>query len=301
MLTWKRRRYPLHLWLCMKDGDGDGGGGGGNNETWHTKLPDDLKADPSLIDFKDEENMVLMPVNVARSYVNTKKLVGRDKIPMPKTDEEWADTYNRLGRPEAASHYNLEMDGAPEKLKEALTKNAEAFRGEAHKIGLSDKQANGLWKFYMTQSADALGDLDANVENAMREAETELRTTYGNSFEGKMVLMNRGIDELDHRVGGGFKELVTNAALSRNASFVKALVTVGEMMAEDLGLDKDTGGPATSMESLDEQIGSIQRSIVYTDAGDPGHAVAVEKVAKLMQQKFGRKPVDTLTRQSFVT
>jgi len=280
---------PLPLGF-FKEGEGDGGagggagGGGGGAETWHSKLPDDLKADPSLVDFKDEKEMIPMPINVARSYVNTKKLVGRDKIPMPKTPEEWDETYKRLGRPEAPTHYNVAVEGIEDpKLKEMLGNQLEWFKSAAHSVGLNDAQAQKLFKAYTEKSGETLKNIKQTGENSLREAEVELRTRYGNAFEGKMVLMNRGIEELDSRIGGGLKDLIKGVELSRHPAFIKAMVMVGEMMAPDMGLDKDTGGPAISAESLDEQIRTIQASPAYLKATDPGHQVAVDKVARLMQ------------------
>jgi len=54
-MSWFLRRLsPLH---SIADGDGAGGGAGGGDppvdppETWHSKLPEELKAEPSLADF----------------------------------------------------------------------------------------------------------------------------------------------------------------------------------------------------------------------------------------------------------
>ncbi len=271
-------------------------------ETWHAGLPEDLRDNPSLVDFKDETEMVSMPINVARSYVSTKKLVGRDKIPMPTTEEEWSDTYNRLGRPEAASQYDIEIDpNADAKVREALSNDVEWFKNAAHKAGLNARQTTALFSEYANRSSEAYATVNSNNENTMQESEAELRTLYGNNFEGKMVLMNRGLSELDQRIGGGLTDMIKATDLQSSPAFVKSMVMVGEMMAEDLGLDKMTGGPAVSAGDLDEQIATILTSDAYGNAQDPGHDVAVEKAAKLMQMKHGKTAVDTLTRTSFIT
>ncbi len=312
MLRLIKGHDPLHPRFHMVvDEDGGGGGGGGGDddaddaegvETWHSKLPEDMRSDPSLVDFKDETEMIPMPLNVARSFINTKKLVGRDKIPMPKTTEEWDETYNRLGRPEAASQYNITAEGIEDdKLKEAFGGQVEWFKELAHKTGLSDAQAEAIWKGQLENSKKILEGTADGAEEIMRASEAELRATYGNNFEGKMVLMNRGIAELDSRVGGGLKDMIKGAGLAQHSKFVQAMVMVGEMMSEDLGLDKNTGGPAFDAGDLDNQISTLQASDEYLKANHPGHKVAVEKVANLMQIKHGKKPVDTLTRQSFVT
>ena len=50
-----KRIIPLHT-MSDGDGDGDGGGGGGGDETWQSKLPEDLKSNETLAQFKDDEN-----------------------------------------------------------------------------------------------------------------------------------------------------------------------------------------------------------------------------------------------------
>jgi len=269
-------------------------------ETWHIKLPEDIRADASLADFKDEAEMVSMPVNVARSYINTKKLVGRDKIPMPKTDEEFMEVYNRLGRPKESSEYTMVIPESitNEKLKEGLTEQITWFKDVAHKHGLSDKQATSIFGEFANLSATQVGDLQKTAEIAFSEAEVALRTEYGNAFEGKMVLMNRALDSLD--AGTGLKQLITESGLGRHPAVIKTFVKVGEMMAEDLGLDKDSGEIAETPENLEEQKNELMRAKAYTDAKDPAHKDTVRKVAQLLEKIHGRKKVEPTDRNTFI-
>lgn len=295
---------PLRQFILDDDGGG-GGGGGGNGDgdkTWHENLPEDIRADPSLVDFKDESEMISMPINVARSFIATKQLVGRDKIPMPKTKEEWDDTYNRLGRPEGPSLYNLTTDDIENStVKEQMGNSLEWLRKTAHDMGLSDVQTKSFLQAHVTKMTEELKGVDVGLSVAMREAEKELRETYGNSFEGKMILMNRGLDELDSIVGGGLKDLIKASDFSKHPKFIRSMVTVGEMMAEDLGLDKHTGGTAVTPETIQGQIDTLTKSDAYLKADDPAHSDSVTKVANLMQQLHGKKPVDVMTRSSFVS
>lgn len=291
------------LRYCFREGDDDGGGGDGggdSGETWHSKLPEDIRADASLIDFKDESEMISMPVNVARSFINTKKLVGRDKIPMPKTEEEWNETYKRLGRPETAALYDLPINETinNETLKAALSDDAAWFRDVAHKIGLSEKQATALFTGYGNRTVESLSRIDTNAENVFREAEIELRTSYGNAFEGKMVLMNRAVEEIG---GTEFKELVKGTDIGRHPAFIKAFVKVGEMIAEDLGIDKTTGAISETPEGLQEQVQTLMALPEYFDATNPAHKVTVAKVQKLMQRIHGTKVVEPTDRATFLT
>ena len=269
------------------------------NGTWHKGLPEDIRSDASLADFKDETEMVSMPVNVARSFINTKKLVGRDKIPMPKTDEEWSDTYNRLGRPESADLYDLPVNETlAEPLKVRLGEQAKVFRVMAHKAGLNAKQATEIFSAFSEVTAADVAQINQNAETEFQNAEVSLRTSYGNSFEGKMVLMNRAMDSLG---GQELKELVTATGIARHPAFIKTFVKVGEMMAEDLGLDKSTGELAHTPEALEDERAKLMALPAYIDAKDPAHNATVQKVQRLITQIHGSTKVETTDRSTFIT
>jgi len=67
---------------------------------WREMLSEDIRGDERLAKFETLEGL-------AKSYINAEQMIGREKIPMPKSDEEWQDVYNRLGRPESAEGYGL--------------------------------------------------------------------------------------------------------------------------------------------------------------------------------------------------
>lgn len=263
-------------------------------ETWHSKLPDELKAEPSLVDFKDESEMIPMPVNVAKSFVHTKKLVGADVIKMPVTDEERMELYTKLGRPETDELYVLQAaaDLNPV-LKESLEKDSSWFRKTAHELGLSDKQATALYAGFTKQMSDKYNETMQSAEQDGINTEIQLRTEYGTAYDGKKVLMQRAMQEIG---GSEFMELVNISGVGKNPAFIRAMFKVGDMMAEDLGLDKSTGALIQSKSSVKEEIGSLMAHKAYFDGTHPEHKSIVQKVAALNQQLHGTKPVpETVT------
>jgi len=266
---------------------------------WHGKLPEDIRTDPSLAQFKDETELIPMPINVARSFIATKALVGRDKIPMPKTEAEWNETYDRLGRPKTPELYTLAIpDSVVPKAKEILEKERPWFMKEAHAAGMSNAQAQALFSKYSVKMSTDLGSLDGQVDALLQKSELDLRTTYGNNFEGKMILMNRGLEA----VGGKDLTALIKAfpQLAGHPVFIKSMVKLTEMMAEDLGLDKNTGGEVKSAVDLDSEIKTLQADAAYLDSRNPNHANVVSKVAKLMERKVGNTPVAAMDRHSFI-
>jgi hypothetical protein len=49
------------------------------SEGWREHLPEDIRAEPSLANVRD------LP-GLAKSYVNAQRMIGRDKIVLPKDD-----------------------------------------------------------------------------------------------------------------------------------------------------------------------------------------------------------------------
>lgn len=258
-------------------------------ETWHTKLPEDLRAEPSLVDFKDESEMIPMPVNVAKSFVHTKKLVGADVMKMPTTDDEWSEIYNKLGRPENHELYVLQpAEGVNPKLLESLGKDASWFKETAHKMGLSDNQATKLFTEFSTRMSDKFNETENLAEQEGMNAEIQLRTEFGSTYDGKKVLMQRAMKEIG---GSEFLDLITATGVGKHPAFIRAMFKVGSMMAEDLGLDKSTGELIKEKSTIEEEIASITANKAYLDAKHPEHNSLVNKVAVLMQQLHGTKPV----------
>jgi hypothetical protein len=268
-------------------GTGDAGTAGTAETTWRDGLPTDLKTIPSLEKFKDETEMVPMPINLARSYINAEQLIGRDKIPIPKTPEEWDNTYARLGKPKDKELYVLPVaEGTDPQLAEVLVKESSWFRDKAFELGLSEKQATEIFSAFSENAMNSIGNNIAASEAEKLNSEIQLRTEFGPAYEGKMVLAGRAARELG---GEEFVNLMDTTGVGNHPAFIRFNMKVGAMMAEDLGLDKNTGELLQSTESIKDQILTIQQAPEYTDATNPAHMGAVGKVAALMEQLHGGK------------
>src|SRR5262245_22827259 len=121
--------------------DSPGGPGDSNpNATFIATLPEDLRANPEFKDFKGVGDL-------AKSYVERGKLVGMEKLALPKDDAapaDWDPVFKRLGRPEKAEGYKFgEVTLKHIKTEDQSTqKLVNDFRTNAHSLGLSQKQAD---------------------------------------------------------------------------------------------------------------------------------------------------------------
>lgn len=258
---------------------------------WRAGLPEDLRANETLAQFKPEtdEDLIPMPKTLAKSYVHARSLVGADTYKVPKTDEEWDQTYNQLGRPESKDLYVLQtpQDINPV-LQDAIGKDAEWFREEAHKLGLSDKQASSLFAGFAKRVSDQYTTMDKATRDEMINTETQMRIEYGQTYDAKEAIGDRALVELG---GENFAKIWKEMGVEKFPEFKRIKFKMGELVAEDLGLDKTTGQLLMSKESLKDEADKIMAQPEYTDPTKPGHKEAVAKVKKIYEQMHGTKPV----------
>ena len=245
-----------------------------NGPEWMSGLPDDLRESKSLSKFKDVENL-------ARGYVNAQKLIGREQIHMPKTDEEFMDVYARLGCPSDVSGYNIPLDTLfpdNDTLQSAMGDDLKVFLPMAKEAGLNNKQAALIFGKYVEHIKGLATQRDTQINAEMTRAEAALKAEYGEQTDTKLAFANRALSAL------GDKELITaitDSGLGRNPAFIKMMVKVGEMHAEELGIDKTGSSGLMSPNDLSRAISELQAHPAYLDASHPEHRVIVDRVAQL--------------------
>jgi len=263
-------------------GNQDGAGQGDDNLGWRADLPEDIRTNETLAKFTDVNGL-------AQGYINAEQLIGRDKIPMPKTDDEWESTYTRLGRPETDAEYAMPIsDNFEPAVQEALKLDIDVMRPMFHKLGLNNKQATNLFTEYSNLVDQKIKEVKEGAITAKTNAEVELKAEFGQGYEGKMVLANRAAEAIG---GKELLDLFDSTEIGSHPTMVKAFIKIGERMSEELGLDKDTGAQTQSKESMQADIDELMTSEAYLTADHPGHAAAVLKVNKLMGYIHGTAPV----------
>ena len=213
------------------------------SDDWKAQLPEDLRENAAIQPFQDVENL-------ARGYVNAASMIGRDKIVVPgqhSTPEDWADVYDKLGRPE--SHEAYELNPGEEPNEELLT----WFKNTAHEIGLNNNQAQQLMDKYNALAANqaeaAMPDIDA-IQN---ETRAQLKQEYGNAMEdrlsmAKAMLTEHGIAEIAEI------PLADGSMLGDNAEFLKSMIGIGEFIREKVSEDQYVGGEGRSSARTPAQL-----------------------------------------------
>ncbi len=253
--------------------------GGSDTPEWLQSISEDLRANPTLIKFSDVEGL-------AKSYINAQNLIGRDKIPMPESEDDWNGVFDRLGRPGTGDEYNLARPELPEgmQMNEEVSK---AFRDTAHQLGLSDKQAAGLFDWYWKNTTAQHADMQKKGELAREEATVALRTEYGEAFERKVVAGERALDEF------GSEELIEHlkeTGLNNDPRMIRFLANVGEKMMEDGGLKgTGTGSGAQTPEEIQDEINTLMAKPAYVNKKDPEHESLTRQAYNLRKRLHPQK------------
>lgn len=250
----------------------ENGGSTFEGPEWMSGLPEDLQSSKSLSKFKDVENL-------ARGYVNAEKLIGRDQIPMPKTDDEFMEAYTRLGCPEDVNGYKVTYEPfEDESIRGIMDADLKSFLPWAKEAGLNNKQATVIFNKYAGHIKGLMAQRDAQVSSEMASAQAALKSEFGEQTDAKLAFANRALSALGDE---SLIEAITNSGLGRNPAFIKMMVKVGELHAEELGIDKTGSSGLMSPNDLSNAISELQAHPAYLDASHPEHKAIVNRVTQL--------------------
>lgn len=246
---------------------------------WKETLPEDLQNEPSLASIQDIASL-------AKSYVHAQKMVGADKIVLPgenPTEDELNEFYTKLGRPETADKYELTRpQNIPENfpLSEDLEKG---FRESAHKVGLTSKQTNDIYNWFINTELETYNNMKRESDDAVAAAEKQLRTDWGTAYDKNVDQVERlintfGTDEL--------KTVLKDSGLNNNVHIIRFLGKITEQLSEDTLKGEAPAGfdimtPAAAQEKIKELRLDKKFMEAYMSPKNPGHKEALEKMEKL--------------------
>lgn len=242
---------------------------------WYSVLPADLQSDPNITKYKSLDEL-------ARGHVSAVSLLGREKIPMPKTDEEFLDVYRRLGAPRTEDEYVFpETDyQIPETLYPKTTQenDRKTFQKWAFESGLTNKQATQLYDKFMTYQKTTLASVSQVVENQWTECGQQMQEAWGEARETNLAIASRA---MNHIFGKEVTEAITAAGLGRNFGFIQGMYQLGLKSLDDLGIDK-RGSSIRTPDELRSELANIQAHPAYFDKGHPQHRQVNEQAMALI-------------------
>tara|TARA_R100000353_G_scaffold4180_1_gene6243 strand:- start:2126 stop:2968 length:843 start_codon:yes stop_codon:yes gene_type:complete len=255
------------------------------SEDWKASLPEDIRDNQLIHNANSIESL-------AKTAIHAQSMIGADKIAVPgrwANDDDWNNVYTKLGKPEDAQGYKLELKEGTQ-----VDKDMESwYRGLAHKAGLNDRQANTIFQEYMAKEAELKAanapPSPEDVEIIKGEAEIALKKEWGKAFDTKM---NEAKGVLTEFAPKDFDQLLTKdgVPLGNDPVFIKTLANIGNYINSKLGEDKMVGNkqqpqytPADAEKEIAALRGDPRDGGPYWDKKHPDHMRTVQQVQELME------------------
>ena len=247
---------------------------------WRDTIPEEIRGHKSLEHIQDVGAL-------AKSYVNAQSMIGADKLAIPgkyATDDDWAEVYRRLGRPDNAADYELTNE-----LPEGVTANddlLEGFRGAAHEAGLSPQQAQKLLGWYNNFLGEMTQADQGQADQIRQDTETELRREFGQAYEdrisiGNAVFQEFGVENISEI------QLADGRLVGDHPDIIKMMVNIGQFIDSKIGEDslegvKNSGAmtPSDAQEKLSELMAP---NSPYWDQRHPEHQFYVNEALRIRE------------------
>ena len=244
--------------------------------SWKDSISEEYRVDPNIEKFTEIDAL-------AKSYINATKMIGQDKVAIPNnnsTDDQWNEVYAKLGRPESADKYALDVKSEVVNLDEGAIKS---FAEQSHKLGLNNKQAQGILEFYKNNMEGSAQQAKIDTETAQSQAEQELRQEWGRDFEGKvkqagaLAKANINPEVLDMTLSNGTR-------LGDHPEIIKGFAKIAGMMSEDKIVATESENVNT-IADIESEISAITNDTngPYWNKQHPDHDKLVQQVYTLRE------------------
>jgi hypothetical protein len=247
-----------------------------SGKTWKEAISQEYRSNPNIEKFTELDAL-------AKSYINAVSMIGTDKIPLPgksATDEQWNEVYNKLGRPESADKYKLEFKTDVAPVDENVIKG---FAQNAHKLGLNNKQAQGILEFYKSTLEGSAKEMSVNMETAQADATNALRSEWGRAYDDNL---RKAADVAQTYLEPELldTQLRDGSRLGDNPKIIKAFANIANLLSEDkiIGAEADN---ALQGRDIKKEITDIEGDIngPYWNKNHPSHAKTVSQVLALRE------------------
>ena len=244
------------------------------NGMWYDNIEDsDLKGYLHNKGWKD-------PSELAVGYRNLEKLVGHEKVPLPKGNEDtegWARVYDALGRPKEAADYKLAVPegGSPEFAQQAASK--------FHELGLSSRQASALTEWWNTQAGGAQQAQMQAQSQATEQQLNSLKGEWGQAWDENLELGRRAARQF----GLDAESLTKMENGMGTAEMLKFMSRIGRGLTEHtFESGKTSSGFGMTPDAAKNRISALQQDSEWTTKYLNGNADARAEMSRLMAVAF---------------
>jgi len=244
--------------------------------SWKESISEAYRNDPNIEKFTEIDAL-------AKSYINATKMIGQDKVVIPtnnSTEEAWNEVYDKLGRPESAEKYSLDAKSEVVNFDEAAIKS---FAEQSHKLGLNNKQAQGILEFYKNNMEGTAQQEKIDVETAHAQAEQQLRQEWGRDFDNK-IKQAKALAQANIDLKFLESQLKDGSKVGDHPEVIKGFAKMASMMQEDKIVTTESEN-VNKGRDLESEISTIMndKSHPYHVKGHPDHDKSVQQMLTLRE------------------
>lgn len=264
--------------------------------TWRESLPEDIREAGALKDIPDVATLAKAHVDAQSFIGRSVRIPGEDagddvwsdfrgkltqvpgvgELPTEDSDDEtWGRFYDSMGRPSEPGGYEITR---PEGAQGNAEIEAPLFE-QFHKLGLSNKQAEGMINWMNEGNTNFEQEQMANEQQATEA----LKSEWGQAYDTKVGDARRA---LQHYGGPDLIDEINAMGFGNSPALIKAFAQVGSTLSEDAATNIEGHQQArlTPADAI-RQIGEIRANAnsAFNDSRHPNHADELNRMQRLYQ------------------
>lgn len=199
-------------------------------------FPEEFRSAPAIQSFINKETGDIDYGKALTSYVHAQKMVGADKVAVPSknaTPEDWKAFYSKVGAPESADKYEINVEGF--NIEDPMSKG---FLETAQGVGLLPHQANAIVDYFQKTSGEQSEQVDAADMAAYEDEVAKLKTEWGDNFDTEAAKATEAFKTI---FSAEEQQQYKEAGFLSQPAFVKAMNRVATTTLDDTTLNAVTG------------------------------------------------------------
>ncbi len=243
-------------------------------------LAPEFKDHTALQDINDVNGM-------AKSYISAQEMIGQQRLPMPVAEadpSEWSRFYDSVGRPIGEEGKGYEFD-TPKGVtpSEDATSMEKFFRKSMHDAGLSQKQAQAMYKSYGDFSGQFTEKQANTTADMEKKWDTDIRQEFGLAYNDQLESAKAAVEEFG---SDNLKQYLDDSRLGNHPEMIKFAAKIGAELLEK-GSQGRAGRQGTSVLTPDQaksEIAQLQGNAQFMEAyhgSGPAHEEAITRMTAL--------------------
>ena len=243
-------------------------------------LAPEYKDHTALQDISDVNGM-------AKSYISAQEMIGQQRLPMPVAEadpSEWSRFYDSVGRPIGEEGKGYEFDEGS--IPEGVQKNEDMenfFRKSMHNAGLSQKQAQAMYKSYNDFSGQFTKKQSDTTSEMEKKWDTDIRQEFGLAYNDQLESAKAAVEEFG---SDNLKQYLDESRLGNHPEMIKFAAKIGTQLLEK-GSQGRAGRQGTSVLTPDQaksEIAQLHSNPQFMEAyhgSGPTHEEAIKRMTAL--------------------